>query len=170
MKKQLIIFCTIFIFKKYAYEKLFILLTILTIVSCQDKSKGFESIPGKVISKNEIESNQLLDFYLADIYTDTTNFVKFVPISTINEKGVKEFYYKCFDKRYESWLVIFNPAKKDKQQWLIKNPQNEKEPIGGGYCITVRCYCSTWGWYIVSCYSNCTEDTCCQSFLNFKKC
>lgn len=152
-------------------KNIFIFLTILTFVSCQNKSNELESTPGRAITINEVQTNKLVEFYLADIYTDTTNFVKFIPSSLINENGITEFYYKCSDKRYKDWLVTYNPRKETKFQWLIKNPQDMKGPVGGGiYCITTKCSCSTWGTVIVSCYSNCTEETCCQSWLNFKKC
>ena len=69
-------------------KKNFIFLTILTIVSCQNKSNELESTPGRAITITEVQTNKLAEFYLADIYTDTTNFVKFIPTSLIYENGI----------------------------------------------------------------------------------
>lgn len=45
---------------------------------------------GSRLTDQQIESYELLDFYLADIYSDTANFVKFTPI-LISEKFGKKF-------------------------------------------------------------------------------
>lgn len=127
--------------------------------------------PYSAVSKNEIQQNKMPEFYLADMYSQEINFVKFATTSTSDRKRTATSYiYKSDDSRYKDWTVTYAPNNRATQQWSVQEPKTNRAPNGGGYCVTTRCFCESWGYYVVSCYSKCTEEECCQMFLDFKRC
>ncbi len=145
-----------------------ILLSIFLSINSCTTNPSSPRPEGSHLTSQDIESANLLDFYVADVYSDTTNFVKFTPSLVCDKSGRKTFYYFSSDIKYKEWIVIYSPSELfESKQWEIKNLLNNKGPIGGStYCITTKC-CYQGACRIVSCYSKCDPDDCCAMYQDW---
>jgi hypothetical protein len=105
-----------------------------------NQMSGEAILGGELIYTSNENENDFIEWYLAE---DTEDYIT----------------YKTNHEGYENYLVRYN---KNRDTWENNMPK-------GNYCVTCKCHYPDYPetYTIVSCYSNCTCESCCASFIRW---